>query len=450
VSSPVHIVGAGLAGSLLAIFLARRGMEVIVLERRPDMRREDIPAGRSINLALANRGLAALARVGLEEAVRRLTIPMRGRMLHDERGALQLVPYGQQPHEVIHSISRAGLNKLLMDAAEATGRVELRFNQRVDTMNPATGTLTVYDEVSGATSQLTAAPVIAADGAGSRIREALMALPDAHETEDVLPHDYKELNIPPTAGGCHALEVNALHIWPRGGYMLIALPNLDGSFTVTLFLPREGADSFATLTDAGAVRAFFTRAFPDAVPLMPELVDSFFTNPTGHMVTVRCAPWNLAGRVLLVGDAAHAIVPFHGQGMNAAFEDCSELDRCLDAHGADWARAFAEFMRLRKPNAEAIADMALENYVEMRDAVRDPRFQLQKALAFELERRHPGVFIPRYSMVMFHHIPYARAQQRGTIQQRILDALTARAHALDDVDLEAADDLIERELRPRI
>jgi len=247
VSSPVHIVGAGLAGSLLAIFLARRGMEVIVLERRPDMRREDIPAGRSINLALANRGLAALARVGLEEAVRRLTIPMRGRMLHDERGALQLVPYGQQPHEVIHSISRAGLNKLLMDAAEATGRVELRFNQRVDTMNPATGTLTVYDEISGATSQLTAAPVIAADGAGSRIREALMALPDAHETEDVLPHDYKELNIPPTAGGCHALEVNALHIWPRGGYMCIALPNTERTFTVTLFLPNEGDPSFATV-----------------------------------------------------------------------------------------------------------------------------------------------------------------------------------------------------------
>jgi kynurenine 3-monooxygenase len=446
----VHIVGAGLAGSLLAIFLARRGMDVVVLERRPDMRREDIPAGRSINLALANRGLAALSRVGLEAAVRRLTIPMRGRMLHDERGALQLVPYGQQSHEVIYSISRAGLNRLLMDAAEASGRVELRFNQRVDGIEPATGALEIHDEVTGTTSGLRGDPVIAADGSGSRIREALMAVPGAHETEDVLPHDYKELNIPPTAAGRHALEANALHIWPRGGYMLIALPNLDGSFTVTLFLPREGTDSFATLAAPAAVRAFFARAFPDAVPLMPELVGSFFTNPTGHMVTVRCAPWNLEGRVLLIGDAAHAIVPFHGQGMNAAFEDCSELDRCLDAHGADWAAAFAAFMRLRKPNAEAIADMALENYVEMRDAVRDPRFQLQKALAFELERRHPGVFIPRYSRVMFHHIPYAEALRRGAIQQRILDALTVRATALPDIDLRAADDMIERELRPVI
>jgi kynurenine 3-monooxygenase len=446
----VHIVGAGLAGSLLAVFLARRGLDVLVLERRPDMRREDIPAGRSINLALANRGLAALARVGLEEDVRRLTISMRGRMLHDERGALQLVPYGQQPHEVIHSISRAGLNRLLMDAAEATGRVELRFNERIETMDLATGALELYDERSGELARIAGAPVIAADGAGSRIRDALMATPGARVTEDLLPHDYKELNIPPAADGSHAMEKHALHIWPRGGYMLIALPNLDGSFTVTLFLPREGADSFATLDSPRAVRDFFTRVFPDAVPLMPELVESFFANPTGHMVTVRCTPWNLADRALLIGDAAHAIVPFHGQGMNAAFEDCSELDRCLDAHGEDWARAFAEFTRLRKPNAEAIADMALENYVEMRDAVRNRRFQLQKALAFELERRHPGVFIPRYSMVMFHHMPYAQARDRGAIQQRILDALTADASTLDDIDLDAADDMVERELRPKI
>jgi kynurenine 3-monooxygenase len=232
--------------------------------------------------------------------------------------------------------------------------------------------------------------------------------------------------------------------------MLIALPNLDGSFTVTLFLAREGPDGFERLTTPSAVRSFFERHFADAVPLMPDLAEDFFANPTGRMVTVRCEPWHAEGRVLLVGDAAHAIVPFHGQGMNAAFEDCNELDRCLDSCGGDWSRAFAEFARVRKPNAEAIADMALENYVEMRDAVRDPRFQLQKALAFELERRHPGVFIPRYSMVMFHHVPYAEAQRRGAIQQRILEALTARASRLDDVDLEAADHLIERDLRPRL
>jgi kynurenine 3-monooxygenase len=451
VGADAHIAGAGLAGSLLAVYLARRGMHVRVFERRPDMRRERISAGRSINLALANRGLAALARVGLEDAVRRLTIPMRGRMLHDERGNLQLVPYGQQPHEVIYSISRAGLNVLLMDAAEASGRVELRFNERVEDIDLASGDLALYDERTGERRRVGGAPVIAADGAGSVIRDALMARPGAQVTEDVLPHDYKELTIPPAADGGHALEKNALHIWPRGGYMLIALPNLDGSFTVTLFLPHAGdGDSFAALTTPRAVLDFFERAFPDAVPLMPDLVESFFVNPTGRMVTVRCAPWHEEGRALLIGDAAHAIVPFHGQGMNAAFEDCNELDRCLDAHDGDTSRAFAQFTALRKPDAEAIADMALENYVEMRDAVRDPRFQLQKALAFELERRHPGVFIPRYSMVMFHHIPYAQAQRRGALQQRILDVLTENARALDEVDLDRADRLVETELRPRI
>jgi kynurenine 3-monooxygenase len=451
VSARVHIAGAGLAGSLLAVFLARRGVETVAFERRPDMRRERVSAGRSINLALANRGLAALARVGLEDAARRLTTPMRGRMLHDERGKLQLVPYGQQAHEVIHSISRAGLNALLMDAAEASGRTELRFNERVEGIDLATGALDVHDERTGTRRRIAAAPVIAADGSGSVIRDTLMARPGARITEDVLPHDYKELTIPPTAGGTHAMEKNALHIWPRGGYMLIALPNLDGSFTVTLFLPHAGGDeSFAALTTPRAVRDFFERAFPDAVPLMPDLVDHFFANPAGHMVTVRCTPWHEDGRTLLVGDAAHAIVPFHGQGMNAAFEDCNELDRCLDRHDGDWGCAFAEFARLRKPDAEAIADMALENYVEMRDAVRDPRFQLQKALAFELERRHPGVFIPRYSMVMFHEIPYAQAQRRGVIQQRILDALTTEARALEQVDLARGDRLVDTELRPQI
>jgi kynurenine 3-monooxygenase len=445
-----HIVGAGLAGSLLAVYLARRGLRVLVLERRPDLRREAVPAGRSINLALANRGFAALAGVGLEEAARALTIPMRGRMLHDERGALQLTPYGQRPHEVIYSISRTGLNALLMDAAEATGAVELRFNQRVDDLDVATGELDVHDERRDTRYALAGAPVIAADGGGSRVRAALMRAPGARLSEALLPHDYKELTIPPAADGTHRMEPNALHIWPRGGFMLIALPNLDGSFTVTLFLPHEGPDSFATLVSPAAVEEFFQRVFADAVPLMPTLVTDFFNNPTGLMGTVRCSPWHADGRVLLIGDAAHAIVPFHGQGMNAAFEDCRALDLRLTEHGGDWARAFAAFDRMRKPDAEAIADMALENYVEMRDAVRDPRYHLQKALAFELERRHPGVFIPRYSMVMFHGIPYAEAQRRGAVQQHILDRLTADATSVEAVDQEEAARLIERELRPLV
>lgn len=443
----VHISGAGLAGSLLALYFARRGLRVLVLERRPDLRSEDVPAGRSINLALANRGLAALAQVGLEEAVRRLTLPMRGRMLHDERGGLQLTPYGQRPHEVIHSISRSGLNALLMDAAERTGRVDLRFRQRVTDVDPATGTLSVQDERTGSTYTLSGAPVIGADGGGSPVRAALMRLPGARVSEEILPHDYKELTIP-ADNGRHRMEVGALHIWPRGGYMLIALPNLDGTFTVTLFLPHEGPDSFATLSSAAAVQEFFERAFPDAVPLMPDLVTEFFEHPTGFMGTIRCAPWYAGGRVLLIGDAAHAIVPFHGQGMNAAFEDCLELDRCLEERGWDWAAGFAEFARTRKPDAEAIADMALENYVEMRDSVADAGFLLRRELGRVLAERHPDRFMPRYSMVTFTRMPYAQALARGAVQDALLRELTAGRDTLADVDLVAADALVRERLNP--
>ena len=443
-TAPVTLIGAGLAGSLLAVFLARRGHAVTVYERLPDMRRHDIPAGRSINLALAHRGIRALKAVGLHAEVEKLLIPMRGRMLHGPAGETSLTPYGRTATEVIHSISRPGLNRLLMDAAERAG-AKLVFGQRCEGVNFKTGRVQLVDEASKRRHEVEAAPVIATDGGGSAVRQALTRHLDIKVREDVLPHGYKELTIP-DQGGRHRMEKNALHIWPRGGYMLIALPNLDGSFTVTLFLAREGDPGFAGLEDPEALKRFFAADFPDALALIPELEQDFYAHPTGMMGTVHCPEWHLGNRALLLGDAAHAIVPFHGQGMNCAFEDCLVLDECIGRHGDDWGKAFAEFETLRRPDAEAIAAMALENYVEMRDAVRDPRFQLQKKLGFLLEERHPGVFVPRYSMVMFHHLPYSEARRRGALQQEILDALTAGADRIESVDLARADQLVRERL----
>jgi kynurenine 3-monooxygenase len=431
---PVALVGAGLAGSLLGIFLARRGFAPLLYERRPDLRREAIPAGRSINLALADRGIHALARAGVLDAVRPLLIPMRGRCVHDAQGGTALLPYGQNEREVIYSVSRRELNRLLLDEFERRSGSAVRFRHSACELDLAAGVLALRDEHRGA-SERAAAPLLATDGAGSALREALVRAGVARAREEPLAHRYKELSIPPGPGGAHALDAGALHIWPRGDYMLIALPNTDGSFTATLFLPAEGPESFAALGDPAALRAFFARAFPDALPLLPRLAQEFFANPTGAMATVHCAPWHAGGQVLLLGDAAHAIVPFHGQGMNCAFEDCAAFDALLDLH-EEWAPLFAQFERERRPNAEAIAQMALENYVEMRDSVRSPRFQLQKALSLELERRFPDRFVPRYSMVMFHHeIGYAQALERGARQQQILDALTAESLQATDWEL---------------
>jgi kynurenine 3-monooxygenase len=439
----VTLVGAGLAGSLLAIFLARRGHRVTLLERRPDPRKTPAgapgSAGRSINLALANRGIAALEEVGVMEKIRPTLIPMAGRMLHDEEGRLKLIPYGNKPHEVIYSVSRGGLNALLLDAAEATGKVAIRFDETVQGVDFASRRVrpqgTPYDVLIGT------------DGSASAVRAAILEATDGRLDEDPLGHGYKELSIPAAAGGGFRMERGALHVWPRGEYMLIALPNVDGSFTATLFLPNRGEESFEALTTPESVLALFERRFADAIPLMPRLVEEFFANPTGHLETIRCAPWSFEDQALVLGDAAHAIVPFHGQGMNAAFEDCSAFDRCLE-ESADrtWNAIFADFERRRRANADAIADMALENYVEMRSTVREPKFQLKKDLSFRLEERHPGRFIPRYSMVMFHTIPYAEAKRRGAIQEEILDALTSATGSVDDVDLARADRLIAERL----
>ncbi|HEX6997406.1 MAG TPA: NAD(P)/FAD-dependent oxidoreductase [Gammaproteobacteria bacterium] len=438
----IVIVGGGPAGSLLAILLARRGRAPLVLERSPRFTPGD-HGGRSINLALAARGIAALRAAGIDADVMRLAIPMRGRMVHED-GAQRLAPYGQRDDEQIYSVARAALNALLHELAAHRHGVEYRFGHRCVGVDIETGRPVV--ESAAGREVLAADVVLAADGAGSEVRRSLAAAGMIEAHEELLDHGYKELTIPPAPGGGFALDPNALHVWPRGGFMLIALPNLDRSFTATLFLPHQGEPSFATVGEHG-VEAFFAREFPDAVPLIPRLREEFAAHPTGVVGTVRCSPWSLRSSVLLVGDAAHAIVPFHGQGMNAAFEDCVALDRLLGRHGADWATTFRKFEEERAPNSRAIAEMALENYREMRDEVRDPKFQLRRALSFELERRFPGRFIPRYSMVMFHpEISYAEAQRRGAVQSAILHRLTARASTLDDVDFARAAELVDREL----
>lgn len=446
-SESVTVVGAGLAGALLSIIMARRGHRVRLYERQDDMRRVDLDAGRSINLALAARGIRALELAGVMEQVQPLLTPMPGRMLHDLNGALTFVPYGQRPAEVIYSVSRAGLNCLLLDAAEKVG-VEVSFR------NPAIGAdferrrVIFRNDVTQQVHEVDMQRVFATDGAGSLLRRTMVEQLQVPCTEDLLKHGYKELALPPSPEGQPRIDKHALHIWPRGGFMLIALPNVDGSFNVTLFLPLTGADSFETLTGPASIESFFARHFPDVLPLMPDLATEFLRHPTGIMGTVRSQQWSVEDDLLLIGDAAHAITPFHGQGMNCCFEDCRELDQLL-IHSDDWAATFREFEISRRPNTDAIADMAIENYLEMRDTVRDPKFHLHKALSLELERRHPTRFVPRYSMVMFHDvIPYAVAYERGRIQNEILIALTGTADSLAAVDFAAAARMIEQRLPP--
>lgn len=444
----ITITGAGLVGSLLAVRLGNLGYRVVVFEKRADLRQGSVASGRSINLALAERGIRALETARLMPDVRSLLIPMPGRLLHGMDNKLEFMPYGQRPTEVIHSVSRAGLNALMLTAAESTCQVELQFEKSLESIDFKRKSITLTDLSTGRKFEHNYQILIGADGAGSRVRRAL--LPAAHgiDRSELLDHDYKELTIPAGNDGRHQIEREALHIWPRGGYMLIALPNLDGSFTVTLFLQKTGEPGFAQLSDQQSVNDFFRTQFPDAFQLIPNLAHEFFKNPTGILGTVRCSPWIFNDSVMLIGDAAHAIVPFHGQGMNAGFEDCELFVDLLDTYNHDWPTAMQEFDGTRRENTDAIAVMALENYVTMRDSVRDQNFQLKKELGFELERRFPDRFIPRYSMVMFHSLPYSTAFLRGKIQQTILDQLTATGSKLADIDFDAAGEQITKLLPP--
>ena len=443
----VTIAGAGLAGSLLAVYLARQGFRVELFERWPDPRRADVPAGRSINLALAERGIHALAQVGLHHRVGRFAIPMRGRMVHDRDGNLNLQPYGTREDEVIYSVHRGRLNLDLIEAAEATERVRIHFGQELRGLDLERGEASFHDHASGRDYQRQVLPIIGTDGAGSPTRQAIESYLGFAADSALLDHGYRELTIPPGADGDYRLDPNALHIWPRGGYMMIALPNADRSFTATLFLANGGSPSFSELADFQAFARFIAEQFPDAMPHLTRLEQDFRDNPVGVLGTIRCPHWHVEGRALILGDAAHAVVPFHGQGMNCAFEDVEALAGLVEECDS-WNRAFARLESLRRPNANAIADMALENYVEMRASVADPKYVLKRRLALALEQRHPQRFVPRYNMVMFRRIPYAEAQARGRINAEILAQLTRDATALEDVDFDLAARLVSERLAP--
>jgi kynurenine 3-monooxygenase len=443
----VTLIGAGLNGPLLAILLLQRGFAVEIYERRPDMRRVRISAGRSINLALSTRGIHALQQAGLWERMRNIIIPMRGRMMHSVAEELTFQPYGKNETEVINSISRAELNIALINAAEEHGAT-IRFNRRCTGYDVKTSEIRVRDEETGEETPLEAGIVIGCDGSASAIRAEMLKLSRFNFSQQYLDYGYKELTIPAGPRGEHLLETHALHIWPRGNHMLIALPNIDGTFACILFLPFEGADSFAGLTTPAHVKQFFELRFPDAVPLMPQLADNYFSNPTGAMVTVKCSPWHVEERVLLLGDAAHAIVPFFGQGINCGFEDCSRLVELLDESGGDWRHLFGEFEKARKVNTDAIADMAIENFTEMRDRVADSRFLFRKKVELALEARYPELFVPKYAMVTFHRIPYSVALARGAVQDRMLAELCESINRVEDIDWDKADRLIHCDLVP--
>ena len=440
----ITIAGAGLAGALLATLLARRGWSVDVFEKRPDPRMRAYEGGRSINLALAERGLHALRLAGLQDAVMAQAVMMRGRMVHGMDGSTQLLRYGRDDTEVIWSVHRGRLNISLLDAAEAAG-ARIRFDARLDGVNFDKRRLRLVNDHDRSAEELNFEVLIGADGAGSGVREALKPSLDLGEKFEALGHGYKELEVPPGPDGGFQLEANALHIWPRGGYMCIALPNTEKTFTVTLFLPNNGDPSFDTLPDLAAARALFERDFADALARIPEFDADWIANPTSGLGTLRLDHWRLDDRAVLIGDAAHAMVPFHGQGMNCAFEDCIALDRHI-AQATDWKSAFEGFENERRPNAQAIQAMALENYVEMRDQVDDADFLLRRKLERLLADRHPGRFVPRYSMVSFMRVPYATAFERGKVQRQLLMECCEGLQDISHVDLEKADKLVQERL----
>jgi len=418
------LIGSGLAGGVLAAYLGRRGHEVELYERRADPRAGNFVGGRSINLALSTRGIHALEQLGIADEVLQHAIPMPGRMIHPAGagGELHFSPYDRDPRKHINSIGRAALNTTVIEAALRYPNVSVHFNHRcteID-LDSATAQFESCERVARGDA------IIGVDGAFSAVRESMQRqLPQFQYDESYLPHGYKELTIPPAADGSWRMEKNALHIWPRKSFMMIALPNPDSSFTCTLFWEFKGPRSFETTTTDDEVRRFFDEEFPDAVPLMPTLVEDFRENPTGSLVTIRCAPWFYKDKVALVGDAAHAVVPFYGQGMNAAFEDCVVLDECQAAFPDNRARAFAEYFQRRKENADALADLAVANFIEMRDKTASKAFRAKKKLDHWLEAALPGLYLPLYTMVTFTRMPYAQAARRARLQDGIVYGVLA-------------------------
>ena len=418
-NSKFVLVGSGLAGGLLAAYLGRRGYDVDLYERRADPREGNIVGGRSINLAISTRGIHALERIGIADEALQHAIPMRGRMIHDKSGVLHFTPYDVDPQKCINSIGRAALNTTVIEAAQRYPNVRVHFNHKcvdVDLDTP-----TVQLETEHGQLAVRSDAVIGVDGAFSAVRKSMQQkIGNFQYDESYLAHGYKELTIPPGPDGSWRMEKNALHIWPRRSFMMIALPNPDGSFTCTLFWEFEGARSFATTKTDEDVRQFFEEEFPDAVPLMPTLLEDFRHNPTGSLVTIRCAPWFYGDKVCLLGDAAHAVVPFYGQGMNAAFEDCVVLDECLEKFPDNRARAFGEYFSRRKENTDALAALAVGNFIEMRDKTASKTFRVKKKLDHVLEAALPGIYLPLYTIVTFTRMPYAVAARRARVQDLLV------------------------------
>jgi kynurenine 3-monooxygenase len=432
----ILIIGAGLCGTMLALRMAQRGYTVELREKRPDMRKTAYIGGRSINLALSNRGLKALELVGLREAVLAECIPMNGRMIHGTAGELRFSKYSGRSGEHINSVSRGGLNIALLNAAEQFEHLTVHFESDCTGVDLDTATAH-FKNADGSEEVVSATVVIGTDGAGSAVRRALAAQPTTSlfsYSQQFLSSGYKELSIPPTSDGGFRIEKNALHIWPRGKFMMIALPNLDGSFTVTLFHPYEGEAGFNTLDTPEKVQVFFEKYYPDALTVIPNLADEYFNNPVGTLGTIKCFPWQAKGKALIMGDAAHAIVPFYGQGMNASFEDVRVFDELLEQHTGDWAQLFEAFQAARAENTNAIADLAIDNFYEMQDKVADPVFIKKRNLETQLEQTYPEYF-SKYSLVTFNeNMPYSEAMRRGRLQDEVLMKLCSEKETptLDD------------------
>lgn len=421
-------MGAGLVGSLMAIYLRKRGYQVIIYERRGDMRKSKVAVGRSINLALSNRGWKPLAEVGLEAAIKEMIIPMNGRVLHDANSNLTFQPYGKEG-QAINSISRGGLNQLLIEKAESEG-VVVHFDHKCTGVDYESSTVSL--EHHGKILEIKADVIIGADGAYSVVRQVLQKTDRFNCHQQYIDHGYKELVIPAGKAGTFAIEKNALHIWPRGNYMLIALPNIDGSFTCTLFFPFEGEHSFETLNTSEEIMAFFKEVFPDAVDLMPTLLEDYQANPTSSLMTIKCYPW-VKNKILIIGDASHAIVPFYGQGMNSGFEDCRVLNDMLDEHDDDWDKVLPLYQASRKPDSDAILDLALQNFIEMRDLVADDCCLTGKKIEAKLHAAYPEQWIPLYSMVTFQEdMRYSAAIQKGAEQKAIMDEVMNRPNILEN------------------
>ncbi|MDX1444579.1 NAD(P)/FAD-dependent oxidoreductase [Lishizhenia sp.] len=416
----IAIVGAGLVGSLQAILMAKKGYQVDVFERRPDLRKADEIGGRSINLALSDRGWRALELAGISDEIKKMSLPMYGRKMHDVEGNLSDLPYGLNG-EAIYSVSRGGLNQKLMNLADDYPNITYRFNRKCLDIDLKSNTISFLNTEENKKEEYTYDQIFGTDGAFSAVRSRLQKTPMFNYSQEYLSHGYKELVIPPNEDGTHRIANDALHIWPRGEFMMIALPNMDGSFTCTLFFPMKGELSFDTIKTEEQVMDFFQKTFPDAVPHMPTLVEDYFENPTSTLVTVRCSPWNYDDKVLILGDASHAIVPFYGQGMNSGFEDCTVFHNMYNEMEGDWDKLFETFSTTRKPDADAIADLALYNYIEMRDLSGDPDFLLRKKIEKKFAKLHPDKWMPLYSEVTFSHIPYSQALKGGEEKNRIME-----------------------------